>query len=113
MAEDIRDALVQETSIGGRRVRKITPEDTPTIYANNVGLRTTLWDMTLDFGMILTADTDNVIIRDVASVVMSPQHAKAFANVLAENVRRYEEQHGPLPRIPDRDEQKPPEEDGS
>jgi hypothetical protein len=81
------------------------PEGVPTFYANNANFKTSLWDLTIDFGVIVgQSSTGGPKIQDVATVIMSPQHAKIFVEVLARNIQGYEEQFGEIPRPP----QEPP-----
>ncbi len=85
------------------KITKITPEGLPTFYANNVAFRTLFWDFTLDFGQVVEASDEGLVIRDVATVVLAPQHARVFAEVLLRNIAQYEEQFGPIPRPPEAD----------
>ncbi|MEA2512338.1 MAG: hypothetical protein QOJ59_1825 [Thermomicrobiales bacterium] len=77
-------------------VERIHPDGIPVFYANNVGFRISVWDFALDFGMMIDANDERILVRDAATVIMSPQHAKVFSEVLARNVKNYEEQFGEL-----------------
>jgi Protein of unknown function (DUF3467) len=90
----------QENVVPGvvSRVRRHHADDVPELYANNVSFSTSVWDFTLDFGMLLGIDDEGTLnIQDLARVIMSPQQAKAFSQVLAENVAQYEGQFGSIP----------------
>ena len=113
MNGDATNGLDQPTPLSARKVERITPDELPTVYANNVGLRTALFDFTMDFGLIVEADEERLVIKDVVTLIMSPQHAKAFAEVLTQHVEGYEEKFGPLPRIPRPEGEEPSEEDES
>jgi Protein of unknown function (DUF3467) len=69
-------------------------------YANNVNLNVSAWDFTITFthlvaGPIAGPDQEPEIANYlVERIVMSPQHTKAFLNLLTENVARYEERMG-------------------
>ncbi len=90
------------------KVTRLNPGEAPTFYANNVSFRTLFWDFALDFGQVVDISEEaGLIIRDVATVVMAPQHARVFAEVLLRNVRAYEEQFGPIPRPPEADAGQP------
>ena len=98
MTDTVADGPHSEVSVDTRRVRRERPDDLPTYYANNVAFRSSLWDITLDFGVILEAGENEFAFRDLATVIMSPQHARVFAELLTEHVRRYEELFGRIPR---------------
>ncbi len=84
-----------------REVVRVRAEDVPTYYANNVGFRVSLWDFTMDFGSILEASEQRLVYRDDATVIMSPQHALVFSELLIQHIARYQEQYGPIPKAPD------------
>ena len=65
-------------------------------YANSVQVRVSLWDFFLSFGTLQQTAPDSVDIRNFQGVFLSPQQAKALANVLAQNVAQYESTFGPL-----------------
>ena len=61
------------------------------VYASAVQLHTTKEEFVLDFmNLFPPAATLN------ARVIMTPAHAKRLAQVLADAVKRYEEQNGPV-----------------
>lgn len=51
----------------------------------------------LDFGRIVPGRAE---MRVVSRVILSPTHAKQLAAALSDNIRRYEQQHGPIPVPP-------------
>ncbi|KUO66302.1 MAG: hypothetical protein APF84_17885 [Gracilibacter sp. BRH_c7a] len=62
------------------------------MYCNNVNIQVTNYDIILNFSYKSNAEQEAKLI----SIVMSPQHTKAFAHLLSEKVRKYEEIFGPL-----------------
>ena len=72
-------------------------QDHPTFYANNVALKTSIFDMTMEFGVMAEVQGDVLAVRNVATVIVSPQHAKAIAALLTNHVEEYEKQFGALP----------------
>src|SRR6476661_154729 len=72
-------------------------------YANSVQVRMSLWDFFLVFGTINQTSQDSVTIQNFQGVFLSPQQAKALANVLNQNVSQYEATFGEI-----RLEPKPP-----
>jgi hypothetical protein len=53
-------------------------------------MRFSVFDVILDF----SCKKDSEGQEDIAKIIMSPQHAKVFANLLYENIRQYEEIFG-------------------
>ena len=72
-------------------------------YANSVQVRVSLWDFFLLFGNINQNAPDSVTIQNYQGIFLSPQQAKALANVLNQNVTQYEATFGEI-----RLEPKPP-----
>jgi flagellar protein FlaG len=72
-------------------------------YANSVQVRVSLWDFFLLFGTINQNTPDSVTINNHQGIFLSPQQAKALANVLNQNVSQYEATFGEI-----RLEPKPP-----
>lgn len=72
-------------------------------YANSVQVRVSLWDFLLLFGTINQNTPDSVTIHNFQGIFLSPQQAKALANVLNQNVSQYEATFGEI-----RLEPKPP-----
>ncbi len=82
------------TDSGGQHILRIDP---PTFYANNVALKTSIFDMTMVFGVMAEVQGDVLAVTNVATVIVSPQHAKAIAALLTNHVEEYERQFGALP----------------
>ncbi len=72
----------------------------PGYYANLVRVRTTVWDLAVAFGVVRPLGQevapDLTQVDDVCTVSMSPITAKAFAQILAEQVAYYESKYGPI-----------------
>jgi Protein of unknown function (DUF3467) len=65
-------------------------------YANSVQVRVSLWDFFLLFGTINQTSPDSVTIHNFQGIFLSPQQAKALANVLNQNVSQYEATFGEI-----------------
>jgi len=65
-------------------------------YANRVQVRVSLWDFFLLFGTINQNSPDSVNIHNFQGLFLSPQQAKALANVLNQNVSQYEATFGEI-----------------
>jgi len=65
-------------------------------YANSVQVRVSLWDFYLMFGIMNQTSPDSVTIHNHHGIYLSPQQAKALANVLNQNVTQYEAAFGEI-----------------
>jgi len=62
-------------------------------YSNLAAIRHTKEEFIFDFAFVFP---DGPIGKLVSRVILSPAHAKRFMEALEANVRRYEEDHGPI-----------------
>ncbi len=69
-------------------------------YANSVQVRVSLWDFFLLFGTINQSAPDKVSISNFQGLFLSPQQAKALANVLNQNIQQYETAFGEIKLAP-------------
>ncbi|HVT92539.1 MAG TPA: DUF3467 domain-containing protein [Bryobacteraceae bacterium] len=65
-------------------------------YANSVQMRVNLWDFFISFGIVNQTSPDSVSIEAFQGVYLSPQQAKAFLNVLQQNLSQYEATFGEI-----------------
>jgi flagellar protein FlaG len=65
-------------------------------YANSVQMRVNLWDFFLSFGTITQTSPESVNINNFQGVYLSPQQAKALANLLNQNISQYEAAFGEI-----------------
>ncbi len=65
-------------------------------YSNSVQVRVNLWDFFLMFGTISQTVPDTVNIHNFQGVYLSPQQAKALANLLNQNIAQYEGTFGEI-----------------
>jgi len=85
----------------------VTPQQQPKIqlsatpdyretYANSVQIRLNVWDFFLVFGTVSQSAADAVQIRNFQGIYLSPQQAKALANLLNQNIQQYEATFGEI-----------------
>lgn len=79
-----------------REQKYIPAEGFISTYANSVRVGITLWDFSLVFGEIEEATPDFLSVKENARVMMSPEHAMAFFEVLQRNIKLYEEKFGKI-----------------
>ena len=65
-------------------------------YANSVQVRMSVWDFFLVFGTMNQPNPAQIDIQNFQGVYLSPQQAKALANVLNHNLAQYEQTFGPI-----------------
>jgi hypothetical protein len=75
-------------------------EDWPSYYTNHAEIRISPWDVRLTLGEIKTIKEGRIRVKNLATVFMSPVHAKVFSDILAEKIVQYEEKVGPIPVPP-------------
>jgi flagellar protein FlaG len=74
----------------------VQTEDYRQSYANSVQVRVSAWDFQLTFGLASSESPDELTINNRETVFLSPQQAKAFWNVLGQNLAQYEQAFGAL-----------------
>jgi len=65
-------------------------------YSNSVQVRVSVWDFQLVFGTASSDAPDQVSIRNHQAIFLSPQQAKALANVLRDHLQQYEQTFGAI-----------------
>jgi len=63
-------------------------------YANSVQIRVSMWDFHLTFGTLRQESPEEVNIENSQGIYLSPQQAKAFWNVLGQNLAQYQQTFG-------------------
>jgi len=69
-------------------------------YANSAQISVSYFDFKLTFGTIESVDEKEVVIEEIVSVSMSPEHAGALAKILSHNIELYEKNFGSLRNLP-------------
>lgn len=87
-----------------RKVEHVLSANAPVIYANNVEVRTSLFDTMIQLGLIEEATPETLVVKELGRVILSPPHMKALAEILSRNVTEYERTFGPIPTGPRLDE---------
>jgi hypothetical protein len=71
-------------------------------YSNSVQVRMSVWDFHLVFGTMSQESPEQMHFHAFQGIYLSPQQAKALAQVLGQNLAQYEQDFGPIalePRI--------------
>ncbi len=83
-----------------KSVSKVESQSMETYYTNSTDILMSVFDFVLTIGQMRASGPDSVVIEQQARVIMSPQHVKAFAKLLAEKVIQYEVTFGVIPEQP-------------
>ena len=68
----------------------ITPENLPIMYADSARVAMSYYDFKLTFAVTTTLVDGKNIMQELATVILSPLHAKMLVDTLSKNVERYE-----------------------
>jgi hypothetical protein len=79
-----------------KEISAITSNEYRQIYANNLSLRTTNWDLLFDFGKITSVSEDDVSVEKLVGIVVSPQQAKEISFQLTSALSEFEKQFGEI-----------------
>jgi flagellar protein FlaG len=88
--------VVMTPNQAGPRITLNKTTDYRENYANSVQVRVNLWDFFLSFGLLDQNTPENVQIHNFQGIFLSPQQAKALANVLNQNLSQYESAFGEI-----------------
>jgi hypothetical protein len=91
MPENVKPESSQQQQV----LPMVQAEKFATIYANSANAEVTAWDFKIIFGEIKKSQ-GKLVIEQSVQVTMSPQHAKALAEMLTSNVREYERSVGEI-----------------
>ena len=65
-------------------------------YANSVQVRMSVWDFFLGFGTLSQSAPDQLTLESFQGIYVSPQQAKALAQLLHANLEQYERTFGAI-----------------
>ena len=89
---------IPKKSMGIRKTERAA--DFKSIYANDIQLQTTQWDVRLILGVIDDLPTEEqpfVKVNQMGELRISPQMARQLLVILATQLRDYEARFGPVP----------------
>ena len=102
MTDAAEESLLTEGVNGIRR-----EGDSPVVYVNSAQVRVGAYDFQLVLGQSAGVVDKTMVVNNLVTVVMSPQHAKALSDLLSEHVRLFEELMGTI-QVGPKDEATPP-----
>lgn len=77
----------------GQMQIQLPEEEATGTYSNLVMISHSASEFILDFISVMPGSTKAKVVK---RMILTPDHAKRLANALAENVSRYEEEHGQI-----------------
>lgn len=89
--------MTDDKKFGGIPLELKSAAASPRIYTNNVQVSASNWDVTFYFGEIVAepgAAPTAITVESRAVVIMSHQHARAFAEALTTTLRQMDEAIG-------------------
>ena len=89
--EDVRSAAEEQE----QEPEIVRSPDYFKAYVNSARVESSVWDFRLTFGEITKSGAKRQVEQSL-TVIMSPQHAKAFLSALASNLREYETKIGQI-----------------
>ncbi len=84
----------EEKRVSAAEVVTAKWETLPSLYVNSAQFVITNWDLRLLFGEIVPDADGGLKTEPRASIVMSPQHMKAFLEILNARFAEYEKANG-------------------
>lgn len=78
---------------GGQMQIELPEEEATGTYSNLVMISHSASEFILDFISVMPGSTKAKVVK---RMVLTPDHAKRLANALAENVGRFEDEHGQI-----------------
>ncbi len=88
--------IVEAKAIQAKDIKQPDWSSIPSCYANSANLVVTNWDFRLLLGEVMPDSQGGLSISPRASIVMSPQHTKAFLAILNTYMADYEREHGEI-----------------
>ncbi len=75
----------------------VDPTQRPVYYSNFAEIRLSVVDFRIRIGQMVDVHDSQLVADPLATIFMSPSHAKAFLALIQRNVARYEEKYGVIP----------------
>lgn len=72
---------------------------TDRLYSNYIAVETNLFDICVKFGLRDVTQAEQNEYDELVQIFLSPQHAKAFLNLLSAHISNYEDEFGEI-RMP-------------
>ncbi len=85
----------EEISVAGMRRQRVG--GMPVIYASSIDIAYSVFDFMITLTLHDPTGPASAVAHEVGRVILSPQHAKAFGDLLRAKVEEYERRFGPLP----------------
>jgi hypothetical protein len=87
---------MEERQVPQQNITTIQGTDYRDNYANSIQISVSIWDFFLTFGNIKHNEKQEMTILNFQGMYISPQQAKAFSNILRQNIKNYEDTFGEI-----------------
>lgn len=68
----------------------------PSYYSNSIDLGVSASEFRIRLGEVMEANAEKIVVKHLATLWLSPAHAKEIAKLLTDHVTQYEEKYGPI-----------------
>lgn len=102
MADKNDQELLEGTDIPKKLVAKSTDQkrvlsdDFISMYANNVSVSISIWDLSLTFGVIIGEEDGKPVIEETIKIFMTREMAKVMNRLLTHHIAEYEKKYGTI-----------------
>lgn len=99
MAKKTRESGATVQAQVHRDIRRERAQQYVSLYANDIQLQASPWDMRFLFGEASLSDDEDglVVVKQLAEVRVSPPMAKKLSAILAAQIANYEANFGSIP----------------
>lgn len=79
-----------------KTVRMVSADraDLPLTYVNAISIEASYMDFHFILANQFSGNNDEVLVKELHRIVMSPQHAKAVLSMLSKQIKKYEDKFG-------------------
>jgi Protein of unknown function (DUF3467) len=97
-SKELQEAVITRSPLFAKQAeqKRIRTERYTRIYANNLAVVFSIWDMSITFGEIIDGHGEVPIIEEVVHITLSQEFAKLASQLLSANIAQYEQQFGEI-----------------
>ena len=98
VAKELQEGVITRSPLFAKQAeqKRIRNERYTRIYANNLAVEFSIWDMSITFGEIIDGHGPTPVIEEIVHITMSQEFAKLASQLLSANIAQYEHQFGEI-----------------
>lgn len=96
MAEDEKPITERLRNNVSKNAPIVRSEHYRTVYADTSKMGLSPWDIRITFGLLVEVEPGRTANEEQLTVIVSPQHAKTFLRIFADNIAAWENVHGEI-----------------